>query len=105
MAYTEFRFESKTPTGGKKMFTVGEFSRICQVSIKTLHHYDRIGLLAPLKVDPFSGYRYYGQQQVEKMLLIGRMKRYGFSLKIFGCFSNAEITEYSFLSCASKKRN
>ena len=48
------------------MFTVGEFSRICQVSIKTLHHYDRIGLLAPLKVDPFSGYRYYGQQQVEK---------------------------------------
>lgn len=81
MAYTEFRFESKTPTGGKKMFTVGEFSRICQVSIKTLHHYDRISLLAPLKVDPFSGYRYYGQQQVEKMLLIERMKRYGFSLE------------------------
>lgn len=62
------------------MFTVGEFSRICQVSIKTLHYYDRIGLLVPLKVDPFSGYRYYGKQQVEKMLLIGRLKRYGFSL-------------------------
>ncbi len=62
------------------MFTVGEFSRICQVSIKTLHHYDRIGLLTPLKVDPFTGYRYYGQQQVERMLLISRLKRYGFSL-------------------------
>ena len=63
------------------MLTVGEFSRICQVSIKTLHYYDRIGLLVPIKVDPFSGYRYYGQQQVERMLLIGRLKRYGFSLE------------------------
>lgn len=62
------------------MLTVGEFSKICQVSIKTLHHYDRIGLLIPLKVDPSSGYRYYGQQQVKRMLLIGRLKRYGFSL-------------------------
>lgn len=62
------------------MYTVGEFSRICQVSVKTLHHYDRIGLLTPFKVDPFTGYRYYTQEQVEKMLLIGRLKRYGFSL-------------------------
>lgn len=58
------------------MYTVGEFSRICQVSVKTLHHYDRIGLLTPFKVDPFTGYRYYTQEQVEKMLLIGRLKRY-----------------------------
>lgn len=63
------------------MFTVGEFSKICQVSVKTLHYYDRIGLLVPLKVDRFSGYRYYGRQQVDKMLLIGRLKRYGFSLE------------------------
>lgn len=66
------------------MFTVGEFSKICQVSVKTLHYYDRIGLLTPLKVDQSSGYRYYGQQQVEKMLLIGRLKRYGFSLEETG---------------------
>ena len=63
------------------MFTVGEFSRICQVSVKTLHHYDKIGLLVPQKVDPFSGYRHYGKEQVERMLLIGRLKRYGFSLE------------------------
>ena len=37
--------------GGAGMLTVGEFSKICQVSIKTLHHYDRIGLLTPVKVD------------------------------------------------------
>lgn len=63
------------------MFTVGQFSKICQVSVKTLHHYGRIGLLKPMKVDPFTGYRYYSRQQLEKMLLIQRLKRYGFSLE------------------------
>lgn len=66
------------------MLTVGEFSKICQVSVKTLHHYDRIGLLNPFKVDPFTGYRYYSQQQVDQMLLIRRLKRYGFSLEEIG---------------------
>ena len=41
------------------MYTIGEFSKICQVSVKTLHHYDRIGLLTPFRVDSFTGYRYY----------------------------------------------
>lgn len=63
------------------MYTVGEFSKICQVSVKTLHHYDRIGLLKPFCVDEFTGYRYYTREQVERMLLIGRLKRYGFSLE------------------------
>lgn len=63
------------------MFTVGEFSKICQVTIKTLHYYDRIGLLQPIKVDKFTGYRYYSQPQLDKMLLIQRLKRYGFSLE------------------------
>lgn len=66
------------------MFTVGEFSKICQVSVKTLHYYDRIGLLCPFKVDPMTGYRYYSQEQVGQMLLIGRLKRYGFSLEEIG---------------------
>ena len=67
--------------GGETMFTVGEFSKICQVTIKTLHYYDRIGLLQPSKVDKFTGYRYYDNTQLDKMLLIQRLKRYGFSLE------------------------
>lgn len=43
------------------MLTIGAFSKICQVSVKTLHHYDRIGLLTPKKVDAVTGYRYYDQ--------------------------------------------
>lgn len=34
------------------MYTIGEFSKICQVSVKTLHHYDRIGLLTGGNTNP-----------------------------------------------------
>ena len=63
------------------MYQIGEFSKICQVSVKTLRHYDRIGLLRPSEVDRFTGYRYYDRSQLEKMLLIQKLKRYGFSLE------------------------
>ena len=63
------------------MYQIGVFSKICHVSVKTLRHYDKIGLLKPVKVDRFTGYRYYDQTQLERMLLIQRLKRYGFSLE------------------------
>lgn len=63
------------------MLQIGEFSRICQVSVKTLHHYDKIGLLAPAEVDRITGYRYYEVGQIDTMNYIQRLKRYGFSLE------------------------
>lgn len=62
------------------MLQIGEFSKICQVSVKTLHHYDKIGLLAPAEVDRFTSYRYYNTEQIDTMNYIQRLKRYGFSL-------------------------
>lgn len=61
------------------MLTIGEFSRICFVSKKTLRHYDEIGLLRPEQVAD-NGYRYYTAGQLRTMLLISRLKNYGFSL-------------------------
>ncbi|HKF92494.1 MAG TPA: MerR family DNA-binding transcriptional regulator, partial [Acidimicrobiia bacterium] len=34
------------------MFGIGAFARVAQVSVRTLHHYDGIGLLPPAQVDP-----------------------------------------------------
>lgn len=62
------------------MLQIGEFSKVCQVSVKTLHHYDKIGLLTPAEVDRFTGYRYYKAEQIDDMNYIQRLKRYGFSL-------------------------
>ena len=63
------------------MLQIGEFSKICQVSVKTLHHYDKIGLLAPIEVDRITGYRFYQLEQIDAMNYIQRLKRYGFSLE------------------------
>ena len=43
------------------MLKIGEFSKLSRVSIRMLRHYDELGLLAPQSIDPFTGYRYYGE--------------------------------------------
>lgn len=62
------------------MLTIGQFSKACHVTIKTLRHYDQIGLLHPASVDPDTGFRYYTPEQIQDVLFICRMKRYGLSL-------------------------
>lgn len=62
------------------MLGIGQFSKTCQVSVKALRHYDRIGLVRPSFVDEWTGYRYYDESQISVMLLITRLKRYGFAL-------------------------
>lgn len=62
------------------MLSIGEFSKICKVSTKTLRYYDEIGLIKPSKINQGNGYRYYSIEQLETMLFINRLKQYRFSL-------------------------
>ncbi|MEV8375737.1 MerR family transcriptional regulator [Kribbella sp. NPDC056861] len=54
--------------------TIGEFSRLTHLSVKTLHHYHEIGLLAPARIDASSGYRRYATTQVPVAQLIRRLR-------------------------------
>lgn len=63
------------------MLSIGEFSKICEVSTKTLRYYDEIGLIHPDEINPENGYRYYSIKQLTKMLFINRLKSYHFSLE------------------------
>ncbi|OAB38467.1 MerR family transcriptional regulator [Paenibacillus glacialis] len=63
------------------MLSIGEFSKICEVSTKTLRYYDEIGLINPDEINPENGYRYYSIRQLKKMLFINRLKSYHFSLE------------------------
>jgi predicted transcriptional regulator YdeE/DNA-binding transcriptional MerR regulator len=63
------------------MIKIGDFSRLAHVSIKTLHHYDDLGLLKPGHVDRFSGYRYYEIEQLSDLNRILALKDLGFSLE------------------------
>ena len=60
---------------------IGEFSRLCRVTVRTLRHYEEIGLLVPQIVDRSTGYRYYAIEQLQKMQDILRLKELGFSLE------------------------
>jgi len=63
------------------MLSIGEFSKICRCTAKTLRHYDALGLLKPDHYNPETGYRYYEPPQLFKMLFIQKLKAYGFSLR------------------------
>jgi DNA-binding transcriptional MerR regulator/effector-binding domain-containing protein len=54
--------------------TVGDFSRITHLSVKTLRHYHEVGLLAPATVNPGTGYRYYSPDQVPAAQVIRRLR-------------------------------
>ena len=51
-----------------------------QVTVKTLRHYEQKGLLLPDEVDPWTGYRYYAVDQMQKLNSIRALQRLGFSL-------------------------
>ncbi|MCP4164849.1 MAG: MerR family transcriptional regulator [Chloroflexi bacterium] len=64
----------------KTMFKIGQFSKLSQVSVKTLRYYDDIGLLPSAEVDRFSGYRYYTAEQLLRLNRIRALKHLGLSL-------------------------
>jgi DNA-binding transcriptional MerR regulator/predicted transcriptional regulator YdeE len=63
------------------MIKIGEFSKLAQVSVPTLRYYDQVGLLKPVKVDQFTGYRYYTVSQLPQLNRIVALKGLGFSLE------------------------
>jgi effector-binding domain-containing protein len=62
------------------VFKIGDFSRLSLVTVKTLRYYDEIGLLRPVKVDEFTGYRYYSAEQLPRLNYILALKDLGLSL-------------------------
>ncbi|HEY5399162.1 MAG TPA: helix-turn-helix domain-containing protein [Trebonia sp.] len=63
------------------MFSIGEFARLGAVSVRTLRHYDEIGLMHPARVDPVTGYRSYAADQLGQLNRIMALKDLGFSLE------------------------
>lgn len=62
------------------MFKIGDFAKLNKVTVKTLRHYDSLGLLQPENVDTFTGYRYYSASQMPRLNRILVLKDIGFSL-------------------------
>ena len=65
----------------KTKLKIGEFSKMMQVTVKTLRHYEQKGLLIPDDVDEWTGYRYYSITQMQRLNTIRGLQRQGFSLE------------------------
>jgi DNA-binding transcriptional MerR regulator len=76
--------------GAVRRWTIGEFSRITHLSIRTLRRYHEQDLLVPAEVDPVTGYRYYGPAQVRPALTIRRLRELDLPLADLRRFLEAE---------------
>ena len=63
------------------MYKIGEFSKLTNLSIRTLRYYNDIGLLIPEEVDIYTGYRYYGDNNLYQVKVIELLKNAGFTLE------------------------
>jgi MerR family transcriptional regulator, thiopeptide resistance regulator len=61
------------------MFRAKQFANLAGVTVRTLHHYDRLGLLKPRRTD--SGYRLYRDSDMERLEQIVALKFLGVPLK------------------------
>ena len=83
----------------KVSYSIGEFSKITGLSIKTLRFYHERGILLPSSVNESSGYRFYDASKVEKARVIMRLRQMEFSIEdiaaVLGeCEDEGDILNY-----------
>jgi DNA-binding transcriptional MerR regulator/effector-binding domain-containing protein len=83
----------------KNIYSIGEFSQVTGLSVKTLRFYHERGILIPSSVDDTTGYRFYDAAKVEKARVIMRLRQMEFSIEdiasVLGeCTDEADILNY-----------
>lgn len=81
------------------MFTIGEFSKITGMTVKTLRFYHDRGLLVPARVESSTGYRYYDQRNAETAQVISALRRLEFPLDEIAsildeCNEDTDMTDF-----------
>ena len=83
----------------KTIYSIGEFSQVTGLSVKTLRFYHERGILIPSSVDDATGYRFYDATKVEKARVIMRLRQMEFSIEVIAavlgeCSDEADILNY-----------
>jgi len=86
------------------MFTIGEFSKVSGLSIKTLRFYHEEGLLVPTSIDEATGYRYYDGSLVELARTIAFLKSLEFSLAEIREILGRELDESAVVAALQRQR-
>ena len=71
-------------------YQIKDFAKLTNVSVRTLHYYDGIGLLKPAFVDKQNSYRFYDEKSLERMQEILFYRELDFTLKEISNILSAE---------------
>lgn len=86
-------------------YKVSEVCTIMGVTVKTLKHYDRIGLLVPDYRDEVTGYRYYTDKNINQLSYILILKQCGFSLSEIRDYFGKNYVAGTFIRELMKRRD
>ena len=81
---------------------IGQMARLNHTTLATLRHYDKVGILSPVYVNPETGYRYYDIQQCLVFHIIQHHKVLNMSLKEIK--EILRLNDYCFLEQIYKKK-
>lgn len=88
----------------EKLLRIGEVSNLLGISIQSIRHYEKKGLIKPSFIDENSGYRYFGKNDISKLWGIVILKSAGFSLKEISDIGNLELDEIEEIMLSQKKK-
>ena len=80
------------------MMNIGEFAALTGLGVKALRHYDERGVLTPAAVDPVSGYRKYGEEQVRTGVVLKTLRDAGVSRRNFKQIVQAALNDGAMLA-------
>lgn len=89
---------------GGELFRIGEVARLFHLSVSTLRHYERLGLVTPERVDPDTGYRYYSARQFEALNTVRYLRALDMPLEEISDFVHNRTWTTSRPSCANSGR-
>src|SRR4030095_197847 len=89
----------------KTLYSIGEFSTITGLSVKTLRFYHEKGILIPSSVDQTTGYRYYDASKVEKARVIMRLRQMEFSIEDIAAVRGECTDESDILNYLERQKN
>ena len=65
----------------QELYSIGEVSKICNISKKALRFYDKIGIICPDKISEENNYRFYSRETLLSVPVVKYFKQMGFKLE------------------------
>lgn len=87
-----------------RQMKIGDFSRLGQVSVRMLRHYESLGLLTPEAVDEFTGHRRYGAGQLTRLNRIMALNALGIPLRSIANLLDSELSADRLVEMLRRRR-